>query len=34
MEDIYARMQQLTKGLLEGFPLDQDPLILENVDPR
>jgi CRP/FNR family cyclic AMP-dependent transcriptional regulator len=32
MEAIYARMQQLTKGLLEGFPLDQDPLTLENVD--
>jgi CRP-like cAMP-binding protein len=32
VETIYARMQQLTKGLLEGFPLDQDPLTLENVD--
>lgn len=32
METICARMQQLTKGLLEGFPLDQDPLPLENVD--
>jgi hypothetical protein len=32
MEAIYARMQQLTKGLLEGFPLDQAPITLENVD--
>jgi CRP-like cAMP-binding protein len=32
METLYARMQQLTKGLLEGFPLDQEPLSLENVD--
>lgn len=32
MEAICAHMQQLTKGLLEGFPLDQDPLTLENID--
>jgi CRP/FNR family cyclic AMP-dependent transcriptional regulator len=32
MEAICAHMQQLTKGLLEGFPLDQAPLTLENVD--
>jgi CRP/FNR family cyclic AMP-dependent transcriptional regulator len=32
MEAICARMQQLTKVLLEGFPLDQDPLSLENID--
>jgi CRP-like cAMP-binding protein len=32
MEAICARMQQLTKGLLEGFPLDQEPLSLENIE--
>jgi hypothetical protein len=32
MEAIYARMQQLTKDLLEGFALDQAPITLENVD--
>ncbi|CCK74375.1 MAG: cyclic nucleotide-binding domain-containing protein [Oleispira antarctica] len=32
MDPIYARMQQLLKGLLEGFPLDQDPVPIENVD--
>lgn len=32
MEAICVHMQQLTKDLLEGFPLDQDPLTLENID--
>jgi CRP/FNR family cyclic AMP-dependent transcriptional regulator len=32
MEAICAYMQPLIKNLLEGFPLDQDPLTLENVD--
>lgn len=31
-ELLSARMQQLTKGLLDGFPLDQEPLSLEGVD--
>lgn len=32
MGPVYARMQQLLKGLFEGFPLDQDPIQLENID--
>ena len=32
MEPVYARMQQLLKGLFEGFPLDQDPIQLENIE--
>jgi hypothetical protein len=32
MEAIYARMQQLTKDLLEDFLLEQAPITLENVD--
>lgn len=32
MDAIYARMQQLTKGLLDGFPLEHDPICLENID--
>ena len=32
METICARMQQLAKGLLDGFPLDKEPLMLENVE--
>jgi signal-transduction protein with cAMP-binding, CBS, and nucleotidyltransferase domain len=32
MEQLSARMQQLTKGLLEGFPLEQAPLPLEGID--
>lgn len=31
-EALCARMQQLTKGLLDGFPLDQEPLSLEGID--
>lgn len=31
-ELLSARMQQLTKGLLDGFPLDQEPLSLEGID--
>lgn len=32
IEQLNARMQQLTKGLLEGFPLEQDALPLEGID--
>jgi CRP/FNR family cyclic AMP-dependent transcriptional regulator len=32
IETLSARMQQLTKGLLEGFPMDQEPLSLEGID--
>ena len=32
MEPVYARMQQLLKGLFEGFPLDQGPIQHENID--
>jgi CRP/FNR family cyclic AMP-dependent transcriptional regulator len=32
MEAICAYMQPLIKSLLDGFPLDQDPITLENVD--
>ena len=32
IEILSARMQQLTKGLLEGFPMDQEPLSLEGID--
>ena len=31
-EAFSARMQQLTKGLLDGFPMDQEPLSLEGID--
>jgi uncharacterized cupin superfamily protein len=31
-ELLSARMQQLTKGLLEGFPLEQDSLPLEGIE--
>ncbi len=32
IEQLSLRMQQLTKGLLEGFPLEQDALALEGID--
>ncbi|OUS35559.1 hypothetical protein A9R00_11960, partial [Oleispira antarctica] len=32
IESLSARMQQLTKGLLDGFPMDQEPLPLEGID--
>jgi uncharacterized cupin superfamily protein len=32
IETLSARMQQLTKGLLDGFPMDQEPLSLEGID--
>lgn len=32
IEALSARMQQLTKGLLDGFPMDQEPLSLEGID--
>ncbi len=32
IETLSARMQQLTKGLLDGFPMEQEPLSLEGVD--
>jgi signal-transduction protein with cAMP-binding, CBS, and nucleotidyltransferase domain len=31
-ELLSARMQQLTKGLLDGFPIEQEPLSLEGID--
>ena len=32
IEKLSARMQELTKGLLDGFPLDSEPLSLEGID--
>lgn len=32
IEVLSARLQQLTKALLEGFPLDQDTITLEGID--
>ena len=32
IETLSARMHQLTKGLLDGFPMDQEPLSLEGID--
>jgi CRP/FNR family cyclic AMP-dependent transcriptional regulator len=32
IEVLSARMQKLTKGLLDGFPMDQEPLSLEGID--
>ena len=31
-ELLSARMQQLAKGLLDGFPLEQESLSLEGID--
>ena len=32
IEKLSARMQKLTKAVLEGFPLDDEPLCLEGID--